>query len=311
MKINLIWWAFIVLIIQSSMVAQIDTTTAEYFPMHIGDIWEYEVELLPPETYQVRITGDTLMPNGKTYFVFKAAGYFSYNEYLRMDDSLRVFIYGGFTLPSSCNQENLAYNLSLPDSTLFIECFREYPEGNFPALLGTFDWYYSYLELTFSTKQFWGAYVDSVKNDTSWGSIFYREDWLAKGIGRAFSQPEAGSPERLLGAIIDGVQYGYVNSVDIKKENTCFKDQVILHPNYPNPFNPTTTIQFNLPVAANIELIVCDLLGRKIGTLVNTKQTAGNYRVEFDGSNLSSGIYLYQLKTDKGVTLSKKMILLR
>ena len=307
----MIWWALTVLIIQSSIAAQIDTTTAEYFPMHIGDVWEYEVELLPPETYQVRITGDTLMPNGKTYFVFKAAGYFNYNEYLRMDDSLRVFIYGGFTLPSSCNQENLAYELSLPDSTLFIECFREYPEGNFPALLATFDWYYSYLELTFSTKQFWGVNVDSITNDTSWGSIFYTENLLAKGIGRAFSQPEAGSPDRLLGAIIDGVQYGHVNSVDIKKENILLKEQVILYPNYPNPFNSITTIEYNLPVAANIELIVYDLLGRKIGTIVNSKQTAENYRVEFDGSSLSSGIYLYQLKTNKGVTLYKKMILLR
>ena len=307
----MIWWALTVLIIQSSIAAQIDTTTAEYFPMHIGDVWEYEVELLPPETYQVRITGDTLMPNGKTYFVFKAAGYFNYNEYLRMDDSLRVFIYGGFTLPSSCNQENLAYDLSLPDSTLFIECFREYPEGNFPALLATFDWYYSYLELTFSTKQFWGVNVDSITNDTSWGSIFYTENLLAKGIGRAFSQPEAGSPDRLVGAIIDGVQYGHVNSVDIKKENILLKEQVILYPNYPNPFNSITTIEYNLPVAANIELIVYDLLGRKIGTIVNSKQTAENYRVEFDGSSLSSGIYLYQLKTNKGVTLYKKMILLR
>ncbi|NIT99504.1 MAG: hypothetical protein GWN01_00725, partial [Nitrosopumilaceae archaeon] len=117
-----------------------------------GDVWEYEVELIPPEYYQVRITGDTLMPNGETYFVFKAAGYFNYAEYLRIDDTLRVFRHvRGINVPDSCNEESIVYDLSLPDSTLFIECFREYPEGNFPALLSTFDWYYTYLSLALPT----------------------------------------------------------------------------------------------------------------------------------------------------------------
>lgn len=303
----------ILLIYPHLISAQIDTTLADYFPMHIGDVWEYEVEGFPPEYYQVRITGDTLMPNGETYFVFKYNG--NYTSYFRMDDSLKVFIYGGLTLPSSCNQENLVYDLSLPDSTQFIECFREYPEGNFPALFSTFDWYYSYLGLTLSTKQFWGTYVDSITNDTLWWSIFYTENWLAEGIGRAFSRPEAGSPERIVGAIIDSVQYGYVNSIDVKKENTLPHDEVILYPNYPNPFNPTTSISFYLPETEHVKLAVYTITGEEIIKLVNGVLEKGLHEANWSGLNqagkqVSSGIYLYTLKTDNAI-FAKKMMLVR
>jgi hypothetical protein len=57
-------------------------------------------------------------------------------------------------LPDSCNEENIVYDLSLPDSTPFIECFMEYPNGDFPALLRTFDWNYLSLGLIIKTKQF-------------------------------------------------------------------------------------------------------------------------------------------------------------
>lgn len=294
--------------------AQIDTTLADYFPMHIGDFWEYEIEGFPPEYYQVRITGDTLMPNGKSYFVFKYSG--NYTSYLRMDDSLRVFIYGGATLPDSCDQENLVYDLSLPDSTLFIECFREYPEGNFPALLSTFDWYYPYLGLNLPTKKFWGAYVDSVTNDTLWTSIFYTENWLAKGIGRAFSQPEAGSPERLVGAIIDSIQYGYVNSINIEKETILPHDEVILYPNYPNPFNPNTTIRFVLSRSNRITLTIYDVNGKEVMRPVDNQTLhAGDYEASWDGKTsdgnvAACGIYFYKLTVGtQGVV--QRMLLIR
>jgi len=84
-----------------------------------------------------------------------------------------------------------------------------------------------------------------------------------------------------------------------------------LSQNYPNPFNPSTTIIYQLPKATNVSLIVYDVLGRKVTTLVNKKQNAGYYKVNFDASSLSSGFYLYRIATDGGFIQTKKMLLLK
>jgi hypothetical protein len=83
-----------------------------------------------------------------------------------------------------------------------------------------------------------------------------------------------------------------------------------LYQNYPNPFNPITTIKYDLPSASEVSLIIYDILGRKVKGLVNEKQQTGRYEVQFDASNLASGVYIYQLITEKYMS-SKKMILLK
>ncbi len=72
-------------------------------------------------------------------------------------------------------------------------------------------------------------------------------------------------------------------------------DHYTLSQNYPNPFNPTTTIEYELPKDAFVKLIVYDILGREVQTLVNQEKAAGSYKVIFDGSNLSSGVYFYRI----------------
>ena len=83
-----------------------------------------------------------------------------------------------------------------------------------------------------------------------------------------------------------------------------------LSQNYPDPFNPTTTITYSLPGDENIRLAVYDILGSEVGVLVNGVQTAGSHQVMFSGSNLGSGIYFYKLESS-GQTIIKKMILLK
>lgn len=84
-----------------------------------------------------------------------------------------------------------------------------------------------------------------------------------------------------------------------------------LSQNYPNPFNPTTTIAYELPVAGKVDLRIYDILGREVITLINREQTAGKYKVTFDASSLSSGIYFYRLAAESGYISVKKMILLK
>ena len=83
-----------------------------------------------------------------------------------------------------------------------------------------------------------------------------------------------------------------------------------LEQNYPNPFNPTTQIQFSLPQDSDIRLAVFDLLGREVQVLAEGRYTAGTYSVAFDGTNLASGVYLYQLQAGTQ-RLTGEMILMK
>ncbi len=73
--------------------------------------------------------------------------------------------------------------------------------------------------------------------------------------------------------------------------------QFKLNQNYPNPFNPSTTIGFDIPLSANVKLVIYDMLGKVIDILINRQMDAGSYNISFKNSNLSSGIYFYELST--------------
>jgi pimeloyl-ACP methyl ester carboxylesterase len=83
-----------------------------------------------------------------------------------------------------------------------------------------------------------------------------------------------------------------------------------LSQNYPNPFNPTTRIQFTIVNRQLTIVNVFDMLGREVTTLINEIKSPGTYTVEFDGSNLASGVYFYRLQAGD-VTLTKRLLLLR
>jgi tetratricopeptide (TPR) repeat protein len=87
-------------------------------------------------------------------------------------------------------------------------------------------------------------------------------------------------------------------------------DSFVLDQNYPNPFNPTTTIRFQIPNDGVVSLKVFNMLGQEVATLVNEAQPAGSYSVPFDGSKLSSGVYIYTLKAGS-FTASKKFLLIK
>jgi len=80
--------------------------------------------------------------------------------------------------------------------------------------------------------------------------------------------------------------------------------------NHPNPFNPVTTIRYELPKGGNVRIQVFDLKGQEVATLVDTSQAPGEYQIPFDGSGLASGIYFYRLQAE-GYTAVRRMLLLR
>jgi hypothetical protein len=84
-----------------------------------------------------------------------------------------------------------------------------------------------------------------------------------------------------------------------------------LYPAYPNPFNPSTTITYDLPFNSEVELNIYNTLGQKVVTLVNQKQSAGRYQVKWNAANRASGIYYFRLMTDRGFTETGKMLLVK
>ena len=83
-----------------------------------------------------------------------------------------------------------------------------------------------------------------------------------------------------------------------------------LSQNYPNPFNPATKINFELPHDSKIKLSVYDITGKLASELVNEQRAAGYYTVEFNGSNLASGMYFYRIEAGD-FSAAKKMILVK
>ena len=98
-------------------------------------------------------------------------------------------------------------------------------------------------------------------------------------------------------------------------DNADLPNQYALLPNYPNPFNPQTTIDYQIPEAGHVTIDIFDLRGQKIRSLINQNINAGYHSVVWDGNDesanpISSGVYLYRILTDEFVN-TRKMILMR
>jgi len=100
------------------------------------------------------------------------------------------------------------------------------------------------------------------------------------------------------------VEYDSVNAVEV------LPWQTELLPNYPNPFNPTTTIEFTISHAQQVQLSVYNVLGQRVATLTEGIRAAGMHQVRFDGSGLASGVYVYRFVAGDDV-MSRKMVLVR
>jgi len=113
---------------------------------------------------------------------------------------------------------------------------------------------------------------------------------------------------KLIYANIKAIEYG--EFVPVNDDNPKYPVNYTLFQNYPNPFNPSTKIKYSIPKISFVTLKIFDILGREITTLVNEEKPAGNFEVEFDGAELSSGIYFYKLQTGNYSEV-KKMILIK
>ena len=97
---------------------------------------------------------------------------------------------------------------------------------------------------------------------------------------------------------------------DVVNDQPQIVNEFLLSQNYPNPFNPTTKISWQSPVSGNQTIKIYDIAGKEVATLISEYRLAGKNEVEFNASNLSSGIYFYKL-TVGNISKTKKMLVLK
>lgn len=117
-------------------------------------------------------------------------------------------------------------------------------------------------------------------------------------VSATVGQPAIGTVSGVTNQARTGFWYlaGAVVFTSVEESNSEIPAELRLEHNYPNPFNPSTTINFALPADIDVRLVVYNMLGREVATLIDEKKAAGTYKVNFDAGNLASGVYLYQLE---------------
>ncbi|NOX65375.1 MAG: T9SS type A sorting domain-containing protein [Chlorobi bacterium] len=279
----------------------------EYNPLHVGDIWQYYFsDYTYPFYSTTKVVKDSII-NRKKYF--------------------KKINYQVGSDPQSLNQiswerndtvSGVSFMLDFQDVDEDGDSLDELPLDSLE--LPRWSRYTTY-KYSFNDPFFWSGPKTTFIYDSTWvvidgdtvisriteiTELFWSEEIADKfGIFNNASE----SPIRwLTGAIIDGKQYGTI--VDIEEPKNNIPTEIQLGNNYPNPFNPVTTIDYKIPVSGIVTLKVYDTLGREVVNLVNKEQKAGNYSVRFNAANLASGVYYYTLITDSK-RITKSMISLK
>ncbi|MBU0476059.1 MAG: T9SS type A sorting domain-containing protein [Bacteroidetes bacterium] len=144
----------------------------------------------------------------------------------------------------------------------------------------------------------WETEIDSIGSDFK-QMIMLKENKVVYAMGKDWN----GYSHTLLRSDLSNIS-------SVANEEDNLPEQFLLFDNYPNPFNPSTTISYYIPTTTYVILKIYNILGKEIATLVKKEQSSGKYKVKFEANDLPTGIYFYQIKTNKYVQ-SKKMLLLR
>ena len=295
----------IVLFIVLPSLSQIDTTSLNFYPLHDHNYWqylEYSWELWTPNSwisyYSIEVLGDTVLANGKKYKILERVNLDSiqskYKYFERIDTlTCNVYAYDAW----SSGQEVLLDSLkSQPGDTSNANRFL-YGVGSFCDSL--------YTDTILSTPTV-------SKRIILLAPLNYQHHILSQGFGFVayYSTYDFGyTTINLKYAVIEGNEFGQPVSIPLDSRPELIKS-IILYPNYPNPFNPVTNIEFYLDKAQEVELSIYSIDGRLVDQLVSAKLPAGKHWYVWNASGKASGVYIYQLKVGERI-FRKKCILMK
>jgi hypothetical protein len=133
--------------------------------------------------------------------------------------------------------------------------------------------------------------------------------WMAQLVARGTSNLNSVTKLKQLADVVQ-LYYESNFTIGIKQISTGVPIVYSLKQNYPNPFNSTSKLKFEIANLGNVKIVVYDVMGREVQTLVNERLQPGTYETTFDGSQLSSGVYFYKLISN-GFSDTKRMILIK
>lgn len=261
----------------------------DFYPLKVGNFWQYKVFFQGDSLqgyYDLEISQDTVMRNGKYYVLVNPS--FSGGGFERIDDSLNLYRFDLHNADGDTNTDELLLDkLGAPVGDFWLG-YRD--SGPRPTYTTKEDFYYTtWFGTNVSVIQIAYYTYDS----TSGGPGFFtgRIHYSSK-FGIIYVAVEGGASYELRGARINGTVYGIITNVkDTKVERQL--DFEVLNP-YPNPFNPITVIEYNLPTASVVTLKVYNVLGQEVRMLQEGWTTPGRYKISFDARDLPSGIYIYR-----------------
>ncbi|MEW6509316.1 MAG: T9SS type A sorting domain-containing protein [Bacteroidota bacterium] len=196
-------------------------------------------------------------------------------------------------------EEFLLDSLILPDRSIFKSYKYSFKNGSDYVFAGKKN---AMIKFTYWSVVFGDTVLVKI--------VEYLELFIIEQIAEKFGivSMRQESPDRFLtGAIINGKKYGTIVSVDEDLSELPLNYK--LFPNYPNPFNNSTKITYQIPSLTKAKLIITDILGRTIKLLIDEEKTAGVYQVNFTAENLSSGIYFCSLITSNNIQTIKMIYL--
>jgi hypothetical protein len=296
-------------------IEEINSLTSGFFPMNVGNKYIYQrkqFSLGGPTIYSIlrkEIISDTLL-NGNLYYKFivmieNSPATYEYYRFDSLSGNLMIF-----NVNSSCNlyqNESLYDSLAAKKSDTIKSCGvyspDDYKRCDRYDTLKFFSITTTRKQFSRSVRFFHGGSTES--RDYVMGIGFTRYTYFSFGGGFG-----GGTELTLLGCVVDGVLYGdtLMTSLIQSEENIPNKNN--LSQNYPNPFNPSTKIKFDIPKGSLVKLKIYDILGREVATLVNEKLNPGTYEYEWNGINLSSGVYFYKLEAENFIQ-TKRMVLIK
>ena len=298
-----------------------DTTLNSIFTYNLGEDGQYGIN--PPAFYTTIIQGPICSTDETNDTAFIKNGVLLSEQKIPGYKNAGLFSFAGYGKNSP--------GQSFPDNLQYV---KNYIMGN--------DGYGNALN---PCDTLWGKVYGNVDcntiNPVNWfsGDPVERIGWLDNIPldDRKFASTgpftlEKSKPIEIILALVVGRGSDELNSITIAKENvqkaieeyqSNFSSMTynppaptnpitnyVLHQNYPNPFNPTTTIRYELPQDGIVSIEVYDMLGQKIRTQLNEFKKADRYELEFNGDNLSSGVYLYSIRVNDFIE-TKKMVLIK
>ncbi|MGA2669784.1 MAG: T9SS type A sorting domain-containing protein, partial [Ignavibacteria bacterium] len=162
-------------------------------------------------------------------------------------------------------------------------------------------------------NEFWYGMNNVVYASTDNGATFAAQytNTVTTTVYQSLSFAQANNVIRGWAVAANGVISRYnENMTAITRNENKIPSSYVLSQNYPNPFNPTTNITYSIPKAGNVKLTIFDVLGREVSVLVNEVKSPGTYNVDFNASNIGSGVYFYRIEAGD-FSAVKKMVLVK